>query len=140
LRPLGATFIGGDIGAGDIQNGYIGAGDIWAGNIRAGDKLPLYRNFTVIKNCPKKISETSANLVTLNPGSKGEDVLRRKKRKQKKSRKKSETKQSKEIRASCVQGCQMVYFQTKKSNLGKFWRVLQWKISVYDMAVWSILH
>jgi hypothetical protein len=25
------------------------------------------------------------------------------------------------------QGCQMVYFQTKNPNLGKFWRVLDWK-------------
>jgi hypothetical protein len=24
--------------------------------------------------------------------------------------------------------CQMVYFQTKNPNLGKFWRVLQWKM------------
>jgi hypothetical protein len=29
------------------------------------------------------------------------------------------------------QGCQMVCFQTKKkTNLGKFWRVLQWKMLV----------
>jgi hypothetical protein len=26
------------------------------------------------------------------------------------------------------QGCQMVYFQTKNPNLGKFWRFLPWKI------------
>jgi hypothetical protein len=26
------------------------------------------------------------------------------------------------------QGCQMVYFQTKNPNLGKFWSVFQWKI------------
>jgi hypothetical protein len=26
------------------------------------------------------------------------------------------------------QGCQMVCFQTKNPNLGKFWRVLQWKM------------
>jgi hypothetical protein len=26
------------------------------------------------------------------------------------------------------QGCQMVCFQTKNINLGKFWRVLQWKM------------
>jgi hypothetical protein len=25
------------------------------------------------------------------------------------------------------QGCQMVCFQTKNPNLGKFWRVLQWR-------------
>jgi hypothetical protein len=33
----------------------------------------------------------------------------------------------------------MVYFQTKNSNLGKFWRVLQWKMLVYFMAIWPIL-
>jgi hypothetical protein len=37
------------------------------------------------------------------------------------------------------QGCQMVCFQTKNPNLGKFWRVLQWKILVYFMTIWSIL-
>jgi hypothetical protein len=33
------------------------------------------------------------------------------------------------------QGCQMAYFLTKNPNLGKFWRVLQFKMS----AIWSIL-
>jgi hypothetical protein len=33
----------------------------------------------------------------------------------------------------------MAYFETKKSNLGKFCRVLQWKKLVYFMAIWSIL-
>jgi hypothetical protein len=33
----------------------------------------------------------------------------------------------------------MVYFQIKNSDLGKFWRVLQRKILVYFMAIWSIL-
>jgi hypothetical protein len=28
------------------------------------------------------------------------------------------------------QGCQMVYFQTKNPNLGKFWRALIWKMLV----------
>jgi hypothetical protein len=37
------------------------------------------------------------------------------------------------------QGCQMVCFLTKNTNLGKFWRVLQWKMLVYFMADWSIL-
>jgi hypothetical protein len=38
-----------------------------------------------------------------------------------------------------MQGCQMVYyFQTKNPNLGKSWRILQWKILVYFMAIWSI--
>jgi hypothetical protein len=32
-----------------------------------------------------------------------------------------------------------VYFQTKIRNLGKFWRVLQWKMLVYFMDNWSIL-
>jgi hypothetical protein len=27
-----------------------------------------------------------------------------------------------------LQGCQTVYFKTKNRNIGKFWRVLQWKI------------
>jgi hypothetical protein len=36
------------------------------------------------------------------------------------------------------QGCQMVYFQTKKPNLFKFWRVVQWKRLIYYMASWSI--
>jgi hypothetical protein len=33
----------------------------------------------------------------------------------------------------------MAYFQTKNSNLGKFWRVLQWKKLVSFMSIWSIL-
>jgi hypothetical protein len=33
----------------------------------------------------------------------------------------------------------MVCFQTKNPNLGKFWRVLQWKMLVYLMTIWSIL-
>jgi hypothetical protein len=33
----------------------------------------------------------------------------------------------------------MAYFQTKNTNLGKFWRVLQWKMVVYFMGIWSIL-
>jgi hypothetical protein len=37
------------------------------------------------------------------------------------------------------QGCQMVRFQTKNPNMGKFWGVLQWKILVYFMTIWSIL-
>jgi hypothetical protein len=34
---------------------------------------------------------------------------------------------------------QMVCFQTKNPNLGKFWRVLQWKMMVYFMDTWSNL-
>jgi hypothetical protein len=37
------------------------------------------------------------------------------------------------------QGCQMVCFKTKNSNLGKFWRALLRKISVYFMTIWYIL-
>jgi hypothetical protein len=37
------------------------------------------------------------------------------------------------------QGCQMVCFQTKNANLGKFWKVLQWKMLVYFMDTWYIL-
>jgi hypothetical protein len=33
----------------------------------------------------------------------------------------------------------MVCFQTKNNNLGKFWRVLKWKILVYFITIWSIL-
>jgi hypothetical protein len=34
------------------------------------------------------------------------------------------------------QGCRMVYFHT---NLGKFWRALEWKMLVYFMITWNIL-
>jgi hypothetical protein len=37
------------------------------------------------------------------------------------------------------QGCQMVCFQTKNPNLGKFWRVIDWKMLIYFMAIWNIL-
>jgi hypothetical protein len=33
----------------------------------------------------------------------------------------------------------MVFFQTRNRNLGKIWMVLQWKLSVYFMDIWSIL-
>jgi hypothetical protein len=33
----------------------------------------------------------------------------------------------------------MVCFQTKNPNLGNVWGVLQWKILVYLMTIWSIL-
>jgi hypothetical protein len=36
-------------------------------------------------------------------------------------------------------GCQMACFQTKNPNLGKFWRVLQYKMFVYFTDIWSIL-
>jgi hypothetical protein len=41
-------------------------------------------------------------------------------------------------RAEISHGCQMAKFQTKNPNLGRFWRVLQWKMLVYLMAIWSI--
>jgi hypothetical protein len=37
------------------------------------------------------------------------------------------------------QGCQMVCFQTKNTNLGNFWRALEWKMLVYFMVIWNIL-
>jgi hypothetical protein len=37
------------------------------------------------------------------------------------------------------QSCQMVSFQTKNSNLGKFWRALYGKIVIYLMTIWNIL-
>jgi hypothetical protein len=40
---------------------------------------------------------------------------------------------------SVHQGCQMVFFQTKNPNLGKFWRALEWKKLVYSMSIWTIL-
>jgi hypothetical protein len=33
----------------------------------------------------------------------------------------------------------MAYFKTKKTNLGKFWRALEWKILAYFMTIWNIL-
>jgi hypothetical protein len=40
----------------------------------------------------------------------------------------------------CNQGCQIVSFQTKNPNLGKFWRALDWKLLIYFMVIWNILH
>jgi hypothetical protein len=37
------------------------------------------------------------------------------------------------------QGCQIVHFQTKDSNLGKYWRVLQWKMLIYFISIWYSL-
>jgi hypothetical protein len=31
----------------------------------------------------------------------------------------------------------MAYFQTKNTTLGKFWRVLQWKMLGHFIAIWS---
>jgi hypothetical protein len=41
--------------------------------------------------------------------------------------------------ATSDQGCQTVCFQTENPNLGKFWRVLQWKMLEYVMDTCSIL-
>jgi hypothetical protein len=38
-----------------------------------------------------------------------------------------------------MQGCQMVCFQTKIPDLGKFWMALDWKMLIYFMAIWNIL-
>jgi hypothetical protein len=43
-----------------------------------------------------------------------------------------------EIACVCYQGCQMVYFQTKNPNLGKFRRVLDWKMLIHFKAIWNI--
>jgi hypothetical protein len=37
-----------------------------------------------------------------------------------------------------IQGCQMVFFQTKNTNLGLFWSVLECKMLVYFTAIWKI--
>jgi hypothetical protein len=39
------------------------------------------------------------------------------------------------MHGTSVQGCQMAYFQTINPNIGKFWRVLQWKMLVYFTAI-----
>jgi hypothetical protein len=36
------------------------------------------------------------------------------------------------------QGCQMVYSQTKNTNLGEFLRALEWKRLVYSWAIWNV--
>jgi hypothetical protein len=33
----------------------------------------------------------------------------------------------------------MANFQTKNLNLGKFWRVLQWRMLAYSIAIWPFL-
>jgi hypothetical protein len=43
------------------------------------------------------------------------------------------------IRIKTIQVCQMAHFQTKNSNLGKFWKDMHWKMLVCFMAIWSIL-
>jgi hypothetical protein len=36
---------------------------------------------------------------------------------------------------SSVQGCQILYLQTKNPNLGKFWRESDWKMLIYFMSI-----
>jgi hypothetical protein len=43
------------------------------------------------------------------------------------------------LAAAREQGRQMVCFQTKNPNLGKFCAVFQWKMLVYFTATWPIL-
>jgi hypothetical protein len=38
-----------------------------------------------------------------------------------------------------VLGCQIVCFQTKNPNFGKFWRTLDWKMLIYFMVIRDIL-
>jgi hypothetical protein len=38
-----------------------------------------------------------------------------------------------------LQGCQMVYFQTKNPYMGKLWRALKWVRLVYSFAIWNLL-
>jgi hypothetical protein len=40
--------------------------------------------------------------------------------------------------AAAVKGCQMVHFQTKNPNLGKFWRILDYTFSTYLKYIMAI--
>jgi hypothetical protein len=42
------------------------------------------------------------------------------------------------LQLGSAQGCQMVCFQAKNPNLGKFWRALEWKMLVYFTVIWNI--
>jgi hypothetical protein len=44
-----------------------------------------------------------------------------------------------DVKTISPQGCQMVYFQTKNPNLGKFRRALEWKRLGHSMTIWNIL-
>jgi hypothetical protein len=44
------------------------------------------------------------------------------------------------LRAAFDRSCQMVCFQTKNPNSGKFWRALDRKWLMYFMTIWNILH
>jgi hypothetical protein len=41
--------------------------------------------------------------------------------------------------AVSYQRCQMVHFQTKNPNLGKFWRGLNWTMLLFIMDIWTII-
>jgi hypothetical protein len=41
--------------------------------------------------------------------------------------------------AQVIQGCQMVYFQTKNPNFGKFWRSSDWKLFICFITIRNIL-
>jgi hypothetical protein len=43
------------------------------------------------------------------------------------------------IPRKCVSNSGLPDFQTKNPDLGKFWRVLHWKMLGYYMAIWYIL-
>jgi hypothetical protein len=43
------------------------------------------------------------------------------------------------VTTASKQGCQMVYFRTKNSNLGKFWRTSACQMLIHFLAVWNIL-
>jgi hypothetical protein len=43
------------------------------------------------------------------------------------------------IRNAPMQGCQMVCFQTKNTNLGKFRRALEWRWLECFLVIWNIL-
>jgi hypothetical protein len=40
---------------------------------------------------------------------------------------------------SIDQGCQMVSFQTKKTNLGIFWKTMEWKMLLFILVIYNIL-
>jgi hypothetical protein len=51
----------------------------------------------------------------------------------------AENRSWRQLRVTCRAARWYMYFQTKNPNLDKFCRVMQWKMVVYYMAVWSIL-
>jgi hypothetical protein len=41
--------------------------------------------------------------------------------------------------ASARPGCQMIAFLTKNTNLGIFWKTMEWKMLLYILAIYIIL-